>query len=189
MHVSRSTVGAGATLMAVLALLCQIANGHYEAIEPMAGARESLASTLVDRPGLQPSSAYGLLVQRPLLAPTRRPRSLPIQPGPTIVVPQPSPVAGVPTLLGTITSPDRRVAFIKSNEGPTVTVAEGGAVAGWTLDQVQPGEVVFRMGTEVVPVKVSWSTARQKTAATSLVADTSTMPMRGRGGRLGLIRE
>lgn len=182
---SRPAVGAGATLIAALALLCQIANGRYEPIEPVASALESLAPTLVNRPGLQPSSAYGPLVQRPLLVPTRRPRPLPIQPAPTIVVPQPSPVAEVPTLLGTIIGPDRHAAFIKSNDGPTVTVAEGGTIAGWTLDQVQSGEVVFRMGAQVVPVKVSWSTARQKTAATSLVANTSTMPMRGRGGRLG----
>lgn len=180
----RQEVGSGVVLIAVLTLLYQTANGRYESIETVASAREALTPTLVDGPGLQPSSAYGILEERPLLSPTRRPRPLQIQPDPTIVAPQPPPASGVPTLLGTIIGPERRTAFVRANDGPTVTVAEGSAVAGWTLDQVRPGEVVFRMGAKIVPVKLAWSTARQNTAAASLVADTSTMPMRGRGGWL-----
>ena len=183
-RLSWPAIGASATLIAMLALLCHISNGDYEPIESVASARYSLAPTQVVKPELQPSSVYESLVQRPLMTPTRRPQPTPVQPVPTIEGPKPPQVAEVPTLLGTVIGPDRRAAFVKSNDGPTVTVAEGGAVAGWTLDQVQPGEVVFRMGAEIVPVKVSWRTARQNTAATSLVAETSTMPMRGRGGGL-----
>ncbi len=181
----RRAVGLGAMLIAALTLLHQIADGRDEAIELTAIARESLAPALVEGSRLQPLSAYEILEARPLLSSTRRPRPLKAQPAPTATVPQSSPPPETPTLMGTLVASERRMAFVRVDGSHTVAVAEGGAVGGWTLDLVQPGEAVFRMGVRIIPVKVSWSTARQNTTATSFVADTSTMPMRGRGGWLG----
>ena len=183
-RLSRRAISSGLTLLAVLVLLYETANGCYEAIEPAASTREPLAVSLADKPAVQPSSAYEILEERPLLSPTRRPRPPKAQATPTAAVPQPLPVPAAPTLLGTIISPERRVALVKVDNGPTVTVAEGGHVAGWTLDQVQPSEAMFRMDARVVPVKLSWNAARQSAAASSRVADASTMPMRARGGLL-----
>ena len=181
----RRAVGLGAMLVAALALLHQFADGRDEAIEPTVSARESLAPALVEGSKLQPLSAYEIIEARPLLSPTRRPQPLRAQPAPAAPVPQSSPSPEAPTLVGTLVASERRMAFVRVDGSRTVTVAEGGAVAGWTVDLVQPGEAVFRMGARVIPIKVSWSTARQNTAATPLVADISAMAMRGRGGWSG----
>ena len=167
-RLSRRTAGSGTLLIAVVILLYRFADGRYEPIEPVASARESLAPDLIEKSRLQPSNAYEILEERPLFSMTRRLRPLQIQPVPTIAAPQPSPVSEPPTLSGILVASDQHVALIRAENGRTVAVAEGNAFAGWIVDQVRPHNVVFRMGAKVIPVELSWNTARQNTAVVNV---------------------
>lgn len=172
-------------LVAVLILLCELASGGYEVTGPVMSSRKPPSLALSDRPELQPPSSYAVLEERPLLSPTRRKRPSPTQTPPTVMVPSLPPSPRLPVLMGTLVSPERRAAIIRVDGGTAYTVAEGSAVAGWTLHQVQPGGIILRTGAELIPVKLTWNNAVQNTEAASLVADRSTMPMRGLRGRLG----
>lgn len=76
------------------------------------------------------------LLARPLFAPTRRPAAVAARPD--------APAAGLPRLAGVLMHGGvRSVIFAGTDGGRPVVVAEGGQVAGYVVQSIEPGRVTL----------------------------------------------
>jgi hypothetical protein len=123
---ARANIGAGASVVALLAIALGAAPAPAQSPEPLP-------------PALPPLESLSETVERPLFRPDRRPPTIE-----EIEEEIESAESGIFSLLGIIVSPTERIALVKVRGSQDVLqLSEGQQANGWTVVQIRPGEVVF----------------------------------------------
>ena len=129
------------SLAAAAAAPWALAPSHWSGSVPEAAPAP--ASAPLALPASRAANSFADLIKRPLFTASRRP-------APTLTAPEPGDLLlGRYRLSGVVVTPTRRIVLLREAvSGKTLSVAQGGRVAGWLLADVTSTRIVLESDNE-----------------------------------------